>query len=84
MKSLIRFIAGRKKTVRLVAFVHCCVAIVMLTACAGRKEFQKGYERGSGDTVKRQYWIQQNMQNPHLRMMPQPAAETPSHEKNNP
>ncbi|HEX4989319.1 MAG TPA: hypothetical protein VFW91_11120, partial [Candidatus Binatia bacterium] len=47
---------------RLVAFVHCCVAIVMLTACAGRKEFQKGYERGSGDTVKRQYWIQQNMQ----------------------
>ena len=34
----------------------------MLTACAGRKEFQKGYERGSGDTVKRQYWIQQNMQ----------------------
>jgi hypothetical protein len=33
-----------------------------LTACAGRKEFQKGYERGSGDTVKRQYWIQQNMQ----------------------
>jgi hypothetical protein len=62
MKGLIRFIAGRKKTVRLVAFVHCCVAIVMLTACAGRKEFQKGYERGSGDTVKRQYWIQQNMQ----------------------
>ena len=46
---------------RLVAFVHCCVAIVMLTACAGRKEFQKGYERGAGDTVKRQYWIQQNM-----------------------
>ena len=62
MKSLIRFIADRKKTGRLVAFVHCCVAIVMLTACAGRKEFQKGYERGSGDTVKRQYWIQQNMQ----------------------
>ena len=48
MKSLIRFIAGRKKTVRLVAFVHCCVAMVMLTACAGRKEFQKGYERGLG------------------------------------
>ena len=62
MKSLIRFIAGRKTTVRLVAFGNCCLAMVMLTACAGRKEFQKGYERGAGDTVKRQYWIQQNMQ----------------------
>ena len=62
MKSLIRFIAGRKETVRLVAFVQCIVAMVMLTACAGRKEFEKGYERGSDDTVKRQYWIQQNMQ----------------------
>jgi hypothetical protein len=62
MKSLIRFIAGRKKAGRLVAFMHCAVGMVMLTACAGRKEFQKGYERGSGDTVKRQYWIQQNMQ----------------------
>ena len=30
--------------------------------CASRKEFQKGYERGAGDTVKRQYWIQQNLQ----------------------
>jgi hypothetical protein len=62
MKSLIRFIAGRKKAGRLVAFGNCAVAMVMLTACAGRKEFQKGYERGSADTVKRQYWIQQNMQ----------------------
>jgi hypothetical protein len=58
MKSLIRFIAGRKKAGRLVAFGNCAVAMVMLTACAG----QKGYERGSADTVKRQYWIQQNMQ----------------------
>jgi hypothetical protein len=62
MKGLIEFVAGRKETVRLVAFMHCALAMVMLTACAGRKEFQKGYERGSGDTVKRQYWIQQNMQ----------------------
>jgi len=62
MKGLIEFVAGRKETVRFVAFMHCAVAMVMLTACAGRKEFQKGYERGSGDTVKRQYWIQQNMQ----------------------
>ena len=62
MKSLIRFIADRKKAGRLVAVGLCVVMMVMLTACAGRKEFQKGYERGSGDTVKRQYWIQQNMQ----------------------
>ena len=62
MKSLIEFVADRKRAGRLVTSMHCAVAIVMLTACAGRKEFQKGYERGSGDTVKRQYWIQQNMQ----------------------
>jgi len=62
MKGLIEFVAGRKETVRLGAFMHCALAMFTLTACAGRKEFQKGYERGSGDTVKRQYWIQQNMQ----------------------
>jgi hypothetical protein len=59
MRSPIRFIAGRK---RLRALTHCAVATLMLTACAGRKEFQKGYDRGASDTVKRQYWIQQNMQ----------------------
>ena len=42
--------------------MHCAVAIVMLTGCAGEKEFGRGYACGSGDTVKRQYWIQQNMQ----------------------
>jgi hypothetical protein len=42
--------------------IHCAVAMLILTACAGRKEFQKGYDRGASDTVKRQYWIQQNMQ----------------------
>jgi hypothetical protein len=62
MKGLIEFVADRKRAGRLVTSTHCAVAMVMLTACAGRKEFQKGYERGSGDTVKRQYWIQQNMQ----------------------
>jgi hypothetical protein len=45
------------------ALIHCAVSMLMLTACAGRKEFQKGYDRGASDTVKRQYWIQQNMQN---------------------
>ena len=53
---------GRKEAGRLVTLLHCAVAMVILTACAGQKEFQRGYARGSGDTVKRQYWIQQNMQ----------------------
>ena len=62
MKRLVGFAASRKRAGRLVAVVHCAMAMVILTACAGKKEFQRGYERGSGDTVKRQYWIQQNMQ----------------------
>ena len=62
MKSLVELIANRKRTGRLVAFLHCAVAIGMLTGCAGQKEFERGYARGSGDTVKRQYWIRQNMQ----------------------
>ena len=61
MKSL-ESVATRKRTGRLVAFVHCAVAIVTLTGCAGQKEFERGYALGSGDAVKRQYWIQQNMQ----------------------
>ena len=62
MKGLIESLASRKEAMRLVAFMHCAVLMAMLTACAGQKEFQKGYAQGSGDTVKRQYWIQQNMQ----------------------
>ena len=62
MKSLVESVATRKRAGRLVAFMHCAVAIVMLTGCAGEKEFGRGYACGSGDTVKRQYWIQQNMQ----------------------
>jgi len=46
---------------RLFGVVAACVAL-SLSACAGRKEFQKGYDRGTADTVKRQYWILQNMQ----------------------
>ena len=45
---------------RLVAFMHCAVAMVVTAACASGKEFQKGYAQGSGDTVKRQCWIQRN------------------------
>lgn len=42
-----------------------CAALVvtcLLPACASRSPFQKGYERGASDTVKRQYWILQDMQ----------------------
>jgi len=38
-----------------------CVSLCLF-GCASRSEFQKGYDRGSADTVKRQYWIQQNLQ----------------------
>jgi hypothetical protein len=62
MNGLIEFVAGRKEAMRFVAFMHCAVAMLILTACAGQKQFQKGYAQGSGDTVKRQYWIEQNMQ----------------------
>jgi hypothetical protein len=52
--------ATRKRTVLVV--VGCWVLVSLLPACAARKEFQKGYERGAADTVKRQYWILQNLQ----------------------
>ncbi len=28
-----------------------------------RKQFQQGYDQGASDTVKRQYWVLQNLQN---------------------
>lgn len=40
----------------------CAAVVVSFPACASRSQFQKGYERGASDTVKRQYWILQNMQ----------------------
>jgi hypothetical protein len=52
--------AARKRTVLVV--VGCWALVSLLPACASRKEFQKGYERGASDTVKRQYWILQNLQ----------------------
>jgi len=60
MKNLIRFFASRKRKAVCVAFAWC--AVVFLPACASRSQFQKGYERGASDTVKRQYWILQNAQ----------------------
>src|SRR5262245_39462364 len=59
MRSLIRFVANRKKVS---ALLHYTAAVLMLTACAGHKEFEKGYNRGASDTVKQQYWIRQNLQ----------------------
>ena len=44
------------------AIVWCVLVTCLFPACASRSQFQKGYERGASDTVKRQYWILQNMQ----------------------
>jgi len=45
------------------ALLGCAVMTSLFPACATtRTQFQKGYERGSSDTVKRQYWILQEMQ----------------------
>ena len=61
MKTLIRFVANRKIKAVCVVGVWCAV-VAFLPACASRSQFQKGYERGTSDTVKRQYWILQDMQ----------------------
>ena len=60
MKSFLYFVAGRERKGCWAAIAWW--AVCFLSACAGHKEFQKGYERGASDTVKRQYWIQQNLQ----------------------
>jgi hypothetical protein len=60
MTTVLHFLSGRKRKPVFAAVAWCVLAL--LPACASRKEFQKGYERGTGDTVKRQYWIQQNLQ----------------------
>ncbi len=62
MKNLIRFFASRKRKAVCVAFAWCAVVAFLFPACASRSQFQKGYERGASDTVKRQYWILQDMQ----------------------
>lgn len=59
--SLCRSASRKRKPSAWLLVAGLCVAL-FLPACAGRKEFQKGYERGAADTVKRQYWILQNMQ----------------------
>jgi hypothetical protein len=56
-----KFVSFRKiKAVS--AAVAWCAVVVFLPACASRSQFQKGYDAGTSDTVKRQYWILQDMQ----------------------
>ena len=44
-------------------------ALVLKSADQGRKnEFQRGYDLGASDTVKRQYWIQQELQKEEERV----------------
>lgn len=62
MKTLVSFVSGRKRKSPFVAVAWCAVVVALFPACASRSQFQKGYERGASDTVKRQYWILQNMQ----------------------
>jgi hypothetical protein len=61
MKANRRFSASRKINAVRLAGVWCAV-VAFLPACASRSQFQKGYERGASETVKRQYWILQDMQ----------------------
>jgi len=62
MKTVLSCGSGRKRKSVLAAVAWCGFVTGLFPACASRKEFQKGYERGAADTVKRQYWIQQNLQ----------------------
>lgn len=62
MKTVLSFGSGRKRKSLFVAVAWCALVSLFPGCASPRKEFQKGYERGAGDTVKRQYWIQQNLQ----------------------
>lgn len=61
MKTHRHFFASRKIKAVCIVGVWCAV-VAFLPACATRSQFQKGYERGASDTVKRQYWVLQDMQ----------------------
>ena len=61
MKTCVLLVSARKrKSVARVVGLGLFVGV--FSGCAGHKEFQKGYDRGAADAVKRQYWIQQNLQ----------------------
>lgn len=69
MKTLISRFASRKIIAVGPRVAWCALVVVLFPACSSRSQFQKGYERGASDTVKRQYWILQDMQK---RTEPQP------------
>lgn len=49
--------------IRLTLITVCVLAAGLLSACSSdRTEFDKGYDLGSSDTAKRQYWAQVNLQ----------------------
>ena len=60
MTTVLHLLSGRKRKPVFIVVAWC--ALALLPGCASRKEFQKGFERGAADTVKRQYWMQQNLQ----------------------
>jgi hypothetical protein len=59
MKSISLLMAYRKGSALLAVLI---IAACASSGCASRSQFQKGYDRGAGDTAKRQYWILQEMQ----------------------
>lgn len=69
MKTILKFVSARKKEARCVAVLGLCA---VLSACATRSQFQKGYDSGASDTVKRQYWILQDMQKRNETSQPKP------------
>ncbi len=62
MKTLTKSVSVRKIKVVSAVVAWSVLVTCLLPACASRSQFQQGYERGASDTVKRQYWILQNMQ----------------------
>jgi len=62
MKTIVPSVPCRKRKSVVVAGAWAALVACLLPACATRSQFQKGYERGASDTVKRQYWILQDMQ----------------------
>jgi len=65
------------------ALAVACCALCLLPACASRSPFQKGYELGASDTVKRQYWILQDMQKrdekkPRVSLYRRPVTPDPN------
>ena len=69
MKTIVSLVSGRKRKSLFIAVAWCAVVVGFFPACASRSQFQKGYERGASDTVKRQYWILQNMQKAGLEWL---------------